>query len=288
MYPLQPQSSARFASQFTMYLPLIFKIVACVRKFHAVVLKEPVYLEARFKPKQTASFSLGELALPVRFQNQGLQGLPGQLSRIGAEPAGQFLGNFDRDDHVLLHFTRIPDDAAWAPPLSRPLPSSTTTMLRMESAGVGRRACGVAGVVWRGGGAAVWWVGGWGWGGGGGGVGGGGVGGGGCGAAGVGRRAWCGRHSSRLCVSAGKTARRRYLWLDLRTFLRSRIETGVTSTSSSSRMNSMACSRFRMRGGTRRMPSSEVEARILVSFFSLTMFTSRSASRAFSPTIIPS
>ena len=92
-----------------MYLPLIFKIVACVRKFHAVVLKEPVYLEARFNPKQTASFSLGELALPVRFQNQGLQGLPGKLRRIGTEPAGQFLGNFDRDDHVLLHSTRIPE-----------------------------------------------------------------------------------------------------------------------------------------------------------------------------------
>src|SRR5450432_4138190 len=179
MYPLQPQSSARFASLFTMYLPLIFKIVACVRKFHAVVLKEPVYLEARFNPKQTASFSLGELALPVRFQNQGLQGLPGQLSRIGAEPAGQFLGNFDRDDHVLLHFTRIPDDAAWAPPLSRPLPSSTTTMPRMESAGVGRRACGVAGVGWR-----VW--------------------GGGCGAAGLVRAAQL--SPLRLCGEDGPAA----------------------------------------------------------------------------------
>jgi hypothetical protein len=109
MYPLQPQSPARFPSQFTMYLPLIFKIIACVCKFHAVVLKGPVNLETRFNPKQTASFSLGELALPMRFQNQGLQGLPGQLSRIGAESTGQFLGNLDRDVHVLLHFTRIPD-----------------------------------------------------------------------------------------------------------------------------------------------------------------------------------
>src|ERR1022692_3689112 len=53
-------------------------------------------------------------------------------------------------------------------------------------------------------------------------------------------------------------------------------------------MNSMACSRFSMRGGTSRMASSAVDARMLVSFFSLTMFTSRSASRAFSPTIMPS
>src|ERR1017187_72339 len=42
----------------------------------------------------------------------------------------------------------------------------------------------------------------------------------------------------------------------------------------------MACSRFRIRGGTNRMASSAVDARILVSFCSLTMFTSRSASRA--------
>src|ERR1017187_3344167 len=63
-----------------------------------------------------------------------------------------------------------------------------------------------------------------------------------------------------------------YRWLDFRTFLRRRIDTGVTSTNSSSRMNSMACSRFRMRGGTSLMASSAVDARMLVSFFSLTMF----------------
>ena len=40
-------------------------------------------------------------------------------------------------------------------------------------------------------------------------------------------------------------------------------------------------------GGTKRIASSEVDARMLVSFFSLTMFTSRSLSRAFSPTIMP-
>jgi hypothetical protein len=51
-----------------------------------VVFKEAVSLEARFNPKQTAGFSLGKLALPVSFQNQSLQGLPGQLSRIDAKP----------------------------------------------------------------------------------------------------------------------------------------------------------------------------------------------------------
>ena len=43
-----------------------------------------------------------------------------------------------------------------------------------------------------------------------------------------------------------------------------------------------------MRGGVRRTPSSEVEARMLVSFFSLVMLTSRSLSRLCSPTICPS
>ena len=43
----------------------------------------------------------------------------------------------------------------------------------------------------------------------------------------------------------------------------------------------MACSRLRMRGGTSRMASSAVEARIFVSFFSLTMLPLISASQAF-------
>src|SRR5581483_9249888 len=77
-------------------------------------------------------------------------------------------------------------------------------------------------------------------------------------------------------------------WFAFKTFFRSRIDTGVTSTNSSSRINSMACSRFKMRGGTSRIASSAVDARILVSFFSLTMLTFKSASRAFSPTIMPS
>ena len=45
---------------------------------------------------------------------------------------------------------------------------------------------------------------------------------------------------------------------------------------SSSAMNSIACSRFNWRQGTRRIASSAVDARILVSFFSRTTFTSRS------------
>src|ERR1700674_196358 len=75
---------------------------------------------------------------------------------------------------------------------------------------------------------------------------------------------------------------------DCRTFLRSRRDFGVTSTNSSSAMNSIACSRLRLRYGTRRIASSEVEARMLVSFFSRTMLTSRSVSFAFSPIIMPS
>src|SRR6202163_2187238 len=75
---------------------------------------------------------------------------------------------------------------------------------------------------------------------------------------------------------------------DCRVFLRSRSDLGVISTNSSSAMNSMACSRFKGRKGTRRIASSAVDARMFVSFFSLTAFTSRSVSLAFSPMIIPS
>ena len=65
-------------------------------------------------------------------------------------------------------------------------------------------------------------------------------------------------------------------------------ELGVTSTHSSSRMNSSACSSDSGRGGIRRTSSSAVDERMFVSFFSLVAFTSRSSARAFSPTIIPS
>ena len=72
------------------------------------------------------------------------------------------------------------------------------------------------------------------------------------------------------------------------TRFRSRILCGVTSTSSSSLMNSIACSRPSLRGGINRTASSAVDARILVCFFSLVMLTSMSLARAFSPTIMPS
>src|SRR5437667_31706 len=52
-------------------------------------------------------------------------------------------------------------------------------------------------------------------------------------------------------------------------------------------MNSIACSRFNCLKGTRRIASSAVEERMLVSFFSRTTFTSRSVSFAFSPMIMP-
>src|SRR6185295_1199869 len=70
--------------------------------------------------------------------------------------------------------------------------------------------------------------------------------------------------------------------------LRSRMLEGVTSTSSSSLMNSIACSRPSLRGGIRRIASSALEARMLVCFFSLVTLTSMSAVREFSPMIIPS
>src|SRR5215213_2821868 len=72
------------------------------------------------------------------------------------------------------------------------------------------------------------------------------------------------------------------------TRFRKRILCGVTSTSSSSAINSSACSNDNSFGGTSRIASSAVEARMFVSFFSFIAFTSRSTVRAFSPTIIPS
>src|SRR6185437_3292054 len=76
--------------------------------------------------------------------------------------------------------------------------------------------------------------------------------------------------------------------LPARIFFRRRMLFGVISTSSSSLMNSTACSRLKRRGGISRMASSAVDARMLVCFFSLVMFTSMSLVREFSPMIIPS
>src|SRR5712691_4387107 len=97
------------------------------------------------------------------------------------------------------------------------------------------------------------------------------------------RRGWGTRYSSSTA-----TIELRFRLLNCRTFLRRRRDFGVTSTYSSSVMNSMACSRFKLRKGTRRIAMSEVEERMLVSFFSRTTLTSRSLSLAFSPTIMPS
>src|SRR6266508_481774 len=70
--------------------------------------------------------------------------------------------------------------------------------------------------------------------------------------------------------------------------LRRRTWFGVTSTASSSRISSSACSSESGRGGTRRTSSSAVDERMFVSFFSFVGLTSRSWARAFSPTIMPS
>src|SRR5262245_5480595 len=70
--------------------------------------------------------------------------------------------------------------------------------------------------------------------------------------------------------------------------LRSRMSDGVTSTHSSSRMYSSAWSSESHRGGISRTVESAEGARVFVSFFSFVALTSRSSTRAFSPTIIPS
>src|SRR3981081_1825184 len=80
--------------------------------------------------------------------------------------------------------------------------------------------------------------------------------------------------------------RARSAWL--RTTLRIRTEAGVTSTHSSSRMYSSACSKESCRLGMSRTSSSEAEDLMLLSFRSLVGLTSMSSALAFSPTIIPS
>src|SRR5436309_11787681 len=70
--------------------------------------------------------------------------------------------------------------------------------------------------------------------------------------------------------------------------LRSRMDDGVTSISSSSSMYSSASSSVTCRGGSRMIISSDAVVLMLVSFFSLEGFTSMSPTRAFSPTTMPS
>ena len=94
------------------------------------------------------------------------------------------------------------------------------------------------------------------------------------------------RSAARRRSSAWPAARRRSCWASAR--LRSRIDCGVTSTSSSAAMNSSAVSRVIGRAGVSRSDSSCEWVRMLVSFFSLVGLTSMSPDRLFSPTIIPS
>jgi FeS assembly ATPase SufC len=71
-------------------------------------------------------------------------------------------------------------------------------------------------------------------------------------------------------------------------FLRRRMWFGVISTSSSSSMNSMACSSVCFTGVVSTMFSSVPDARTLVNCLPLVGFTTRSLSRLCSPTIMPS
>src|SRR5260370_20482011 len=84
------------------------------------------------------------------------------------------------------------------------------------------------------------------------------------------------------------SCQRRGRLLYCRIFLRRRMDLGVISTSSSSAMNSIACSRLNTPCGISRMASSADDERMLVSFFSFVTFTSMSCSREFSPITMPS
>src|SRR3712207_5133087 len=72
-----------------------------------------------------------------------------------------------------------------------------------------------------------------------------------------------------------------------RTFLRSLMDFGVISTSSSSPMYSRASSRVILRTGVRFRASSAPAERTLVSFLFLHTLTLRSFSRLFAPTTMP-
>ena len=87
-------------------------------------------------------------------------------------------------------------------------------------------------------------------------------------------------------LGPARSARRRSI--SLRMIFRRRICEGVTSTSSSSAINSRASSSDIRRGGLSRMFLSWPTARMLESFFSLVGLTFMSPLRLFSPTIMPS
>src|SRR6185369_6497613 len=86
--------------------------------------------------------------------------------------------------------------------------------------------------------------------------------------------------------SASREARLRSC--SFRKRLRSRIVFGVTSTSSSSAMNSTALSSVSWIGGTRRTASSVPDARTLVNCLPLIGLTTRSLSREWMPMTMPS
>ena len=69
--------------------------------------------------------------------------------------------------------------------------------------------------------------------------------------------------------------------------MRRRIVFGVTSTSSSSLMNSSAYSSVVWRGGARTSFSSAAVVRMFVSYFDLFGLTTRSLSRWWMPMIMP-
>ena len=73
-----------------------------------------------------------------------------------------------------------------------------------------------------------------------------------------------------------------------RFFLRIRMLTGVTSTNSSSLMNSKDCSKDMRTGGVKRILSSEPAARTLVSFFVFRGLTVKSLLRTCKPITSPS
>src|SRR5690606_6098071 len=85
------------------------------------------------------------------------------------------------------------------------------------------------------------------------------------------------------CWLADQFLLARLRWFSSRIFLRRRIDLGVTSTSSSSSMNSSACSRVNLIGGTRAMTSSLPDARMLSSFLPLVGLITRSLSRLLIP-----
>src|SRR5258708_29276532 len=70
-----------------------------------------------------------------------------------------------------------------------------------------------------------------------------------------------------------------FLKVAFKIFLRKRMCLGVTSMSSSGLIHSMHVSKFIARGGASCTSSSVPDARMLVNFFSLHEFTSRSLSR---------